>query len=65
MTLVMDSKGKSILFAALAAVMAASSAPPAADKNISHIFIVLPLVAMGFFLCVAGYYAGQSKGKDR
>jgi len=57
----MDNTRKATLFAALAAICAASSAPLAADQSIAHVFIVLPLVLMGILLFVAGYYAGLAR----
>jgi len=54
----MDNKRKATLFAVLACICAASTAPLAADQTINHAFLVLPLVLMGLFLFVAGYYAG-------
>lgn len=57
----MDNKRKAALFAALAAICAASTAPLAAQQSIAHIFLVLPLVLMGILLFVAGYYAGLAR----
>ena len=54
----MTNTRKTTLFGALAAVVAAGTAPLAADNSISHIFLVLPLVVMGILLFVSGYYAG-------
>lgn len=54
----MDNKSKATLFAVLAAITAASTAPLAANQSISHVLLVLPLVVMGILLFVAGYYAG-------
>jgi len=54
----MDNKRKATLFAVLACVCAAGTAPLAANQSISHIFLVLPLVLMGILLFVAGYYSG-------
>ena len=59
----MDNKHKVALFAALAAVCAAITAPLAADQSITHIFLILPLVLMGIFLFVAGYYAGLARNQ--
>jgi hypothetical protein len=59
----MNNRQKAVLFSAFAAVAAASSAPFAASKNVQPILIVLPLIFMGVFLCVAGYYAGLSRNK--
>ncbi len=57
----MDNKRKVALFTALAAVCAATTAPLAAYQSIVHIFLILPLVLMGIFLFVAGYYAGLAR----
>jgi urea transporter len=59
----MDNNRKAALFAALAAICAASTAPLAADQSINHGFLVLPLVLMGILLFVAGYYSGQARSK--
>jgi thiamine transporter ThiT len=59
-----DNRRKVAVFAALAAVLAASSAPAAADKSGSHVLIVIPLVLMGFALFAAGYYAGIVRGSQ-
>ena len=59
----MDNTRKATLFAALAAIAAASTAPLAADQSISHVFLVLPLVLMGILLFVAGYYSGLARNK--
>jgi len=57
----MDNRNKAILFAVLAAFMAASSAVFAANTSIPHIFIVAPLVVMGVLLFVAGYFSGLTR----
>ncbi len=57
----MDNKRKAALFAALAAICAASTAPLAADQSITHVFLILPLVLMGILLFIAGYYAGLAR----
>lgn len=57
----MENKRKAILFAVLAAVCAAGTAPLAADQTINHGFLVLPLVLMGILLFVAGYYSGLAR----
>lgn len=59
----MDNKRKAVLFAALAAICAASTAPLAANQSINHIFLVLPLVLMGILLFVAGYYSGLTRNQ--
>jgi hypothetical protein len=59
----MDNKRKAALFAALAAICAASTAPLAVNQTIAHVFLVLPLVLMGILLMVAGYYAGLARNK--
>ena len=59
----MDNKRKAVLFAALAAICAASTAPLAANQSINHIFLVLPLVLMGVLLFVAGYYSGLTRNQ--
>jgi len=59
----MDNKRRATLFAALAAVCAASTTPLAADQSVTHVFLVLPLVLMGIFLFVAGYYAGLARNQ--
>ena len=61
----MDNKRKATLFAALAAVCAASTAPLAANPSINHIFLVLPLVVMGVLLFVAGYYSGLASNRNK
>ena len=45
----------------LAAVLAASEAPLAADPSTGHLFLVVPLVLMGVAVLLAGYYAGQAR----
>jgi hypothetical protein len=57
----MDNRRKAALFAALAAIAAASTAPLAVDQTISHAFLILPLVVMGILLYVAGYYSGLAR----
>ena len=57
----MDNRRKAVLFAVLAAVVAASTAPLAANQTIQHVFLILPLVLMGVLLLIAGYYAGQAR----
>ena len=57
----MDNKRKAALFAALAAVCAASTAPLAANPTITHAFLILPLILMGILLFIAGFYAGRSR----
>lgn len=59
----MENKRKSLLFTLLGGSMAAITAPIAAIPTIQHIYIVLPLVLMGFFLFAAGYYAGKFSRK--
>ena len=59
----MDNRRKATLFAVLAVVAAASTAPLAADQSIKHVFLVLPLVLMGILLLVAGYYAGLARNQ--
>ena len=54
----MDNKRKATLFAVLAVVCAAGTAPIAANQSISQGFLVLPLVLMGILLFIAGYYSG-------
>ena len=61
----MGTKRKATIFAALAGVFAASTAPIAALPTVTHVFIVLPLVLMGIFLFFAGYYAGLSRKNTR
>jgi len=50
-----------IFYSILASVFAVSAAITAANPSVSHIFIVLPLVLMGLFLFIAGYYSGRTK----
>jgi hypothetical protein len=57
----MENRRKAALFAVLAALCAASTAPLAANQTINHGFLVLPLVLMGLLLFVAGYYAGRTR----
>ena len=57
----MENKRKATLFAVLACICAASTAPLAANQSINHGFLVLPLVLMGILLFVAGYYSGQAR----
>lgn len=59
----MNNTRKALLFAALAAICAAGTAPLAADQTINHGFLVLPLVLMGILLFVAGYYSGLARNK--
>ncbi len=54
----MGNRNKATLFAVFAVIMAAVSAVFAANNSIQHVFIVVPLVVMGFLLFLAGYYAG-------
>jgi len=60
----MNNRQKAILFSAIAAVAAASSALYAANKNTRPIMLILPLVLMGVFLCAAGYYVGLSRSEQ-
>jgi len=60
----MTNHQKVIFYAILALLFAVSGAVTSANSAISHIFIVLPLVVMGLFLFIAGYYSGRSKGKQ-
>jgi len=57
----MENRRKAALFAVLAALCAAGTAPLAANQTINHGFLVLPLVLMGLLLFVAGYYAGRAR----
>jgi hypothetical protein len=58
----MEYRTKVALFAALAAVAAACSAPIIANDAIRlGGFIVVPLLVMGILLFVAGYYAGETR----
>jgi len=57
----MDNRRKATLFAVLAAICAASTAPLAANQTIPHLVLILPLVLMGVCLLVAGYYAGLAR----
>ena len=59
----MDNRGKAALFAALAAICAASIAPLATNQSINHGLLVLPLVLMGILLFVAGYYVGLARNE--
>jgi hypothetical protein len=59
----MNNTRKTVLFAALAAIVAGSTAPLDADQSISHVFLVLPLILMGLLLFAAGYYAGLARSK--
>lgn len=59
----MDNKHKATIFAVLAAICAASTAPLAANQTINHGLLVLPLVLMGILLFVAGYYSGLARNK--
>ena len=58
----MDNKRKSILFIALGGVAAGSVAPIAAHQPVLPIFLIVPLILMGIFLLLAGYYAGLARG---
>ncbi len=49
------------LFAALAGVAFAVSAPVVADSSIRRGFIVIPLIAGAIFLFLAGYYSGLAR----
>ena len=59
----MENKRKATLFAVLAVICAAGTAPLAANPTISHALLVLPLILMGLLLFVAGYYAGLARSK--
>lgn len=59
----MNNKRKSTVFAAIAAVVAASDAPIAANQSNPHLYVVLPMVAVAVLLFVSGYYAGLSRSE--
>ena len=56
----MDNTRKATLFAALAAVSAASSIPLAVNQSVNHGLLVLPLVLMGILLFISRVLLGTS-----
>ncbi|MEO9198010.1 MAG: hypothetical protein ABI206_04590 [Antricoccus sp.] len=61
----MNDRRKAVLYAALAAVLAGSSAPVAADQNRPPGLLVVMLIGVAVLLFFAGYFTGLARRSGR